>query len=271
MSKITTDRLNIKPTHQYCWSIFDRLDEQLIGKMYFKQQWFNIILKPQSLHLGVATEASYGLMKALNKDHYKARTQISHAQIFLQQMGFKPLNNHFEVAHNELTCPDLYHSCNAELGIETKQLTTPVQLTAAQLLDADIDCFNRPTKLHPKAYNAWQKMKAAANNDSVTLKLVSAFRSMQYQTNLIKNKLAGGQDLAHILSINTAPGHSEHHTGCAVDITTPEFKPLDNEFETSNAFTWLTENAQDFGFLMTYPKNNSQGIAYEPWHWCFHP
>ena len=88
MPSISTARLIIKPTHKNCWSIFDRLDNQLIGKLFFRDQWFNILLKPQSLHLGVATEASYGLMKSINSSSYKAKTELPHAQQFLLNLGF---------------------------------------------------------------------------------------------------------------------------------------------------------------------------------------
>jgi D-alanyl-D-alanine carboxypeptidase len=67
--------------------------------------------------------------------------------------------------------------------------------------------------------------------------------------------------------VSALPGYSEHHTGRAIDITTPDFKPLTEEFEHSSAFKWLTQRANEFGFTMTYPRNNEFGIAYEPWHW----
>ena len=68
--------------------------------------------------------------------------------------------------------------------------------------------------------------------------------------------------------MNAAPGYSEHHTGCAVDIATPGSRPLTEEFEDSQAFRWLTDNAGKFGFSMSYPRNNPAGFIYEPWHWA---
>ena len=99
--------------------------------------------------------------------------------------------------------------------------------------------------------------------------MVSAFRSISYQAQLIDHKLQQGLNLCDILTTNTAPGHSEHHTGCAIDITTDGFQPLEQEFERSQAFKWLTAHASKFGFVLSYPENNSDGIIYEPWHWCF--
>lgn len=63
------------------------------------------------------------------------------------------------------------------------------------------------------------------------------------------------------------PGTSEHHTGLAVD-----FNSTQTSFENTKAFKWLKENAQDYGFIMRYPKDKMDitgGIIYEPWHWRF--
>ena len=36
-----------------------------------------------------------------------------------------------------------------------------------------------------------------------------------------------------------------------------------------NTFKWLSKNANNYGFYMSYSKNNNHGIMYEPWHWMF--
>ncbi len=271
MTHIVTQRLTIKPTHKNCWSIYDKLDSQMIGKLFFKNQWFNIILKPQSLRLGVATEASYGLMKAINNDFYKARTDVPHAKKFLLDMGFINQGNHFSVTAENLKCPNNYQQLCDSLGIEPSKLSNQPQDTAAQLVDSDLDCFKRPTKLHPQAHSAWQKLQQSAHSSGVNLKLVSAFRSINYQAKLIRNKLDLGMNLNDILSTNTAPGHSQHHTGCAIDLTTSNHPPLEESFDSTDAFKWLKSHAQKFGFIMSYPQDNDEGIIYEPWHWFYQP
>ena len=70
-----------------------------------------------------------------------------------------------------------------------------------------------------------------------------------------------------ILSVNAPPGYSEHHTGQAIDITTPGYEPVEEVFETSPAFAWLSREAGRFGFSMPYTRENPYGIVYEPWHW----
>jgi len=73
-----------------------------------------------------------------------------------------------------------------------------------------------------------------------------------------------------ILTVNAAPGYSEHHSGYALDIGTPGEPPAEESFESTAAFAWLGEHAGRFGFQLSYPRDNPHGIVYEPWHWCWH-
>jgi len=111
-------------------------------------------------------------------------------------------------------------------------------------------------------------MVSAAADDGIRLLIVSGFRTFDYQAQLIRKKLAAGQTIGEILTVNAAPGFSQHHTGTAVDVASPGSRPLTEEFENSEAFQWLVENAARFGFSMTYPRANRWGFVYEPWHWA---
>ena len=116
---------------------------------------------------------------------------------------------------------------------------------------------------------AWRQLAAAAGDDGIMLLPISGFRSIARQAEIVRRKLAKGQSLIEVLRINAAPGFSEHHTGRAVDIGTLEHSELDETFDATAAFAWLKANGCEFGFTMSYPRNNSCGIAYEPWHWCW--
>ena len=141
----------------------------------------------------------------------------------------------------------------------------------AQVLQvAETDESGREYLLTPQANAAWHAMKQAAQMDGITLLMVSAFRSVQRQTEIIQAKLDQGDNIANILTVCAPPGYSEHHTGRAIDITTPEEPALEISFENTDAFAWLSQNAAKFGFVMTYPTDNPCGFQYEPWHWCFH-
>jgi zinc D-Ala-D-Ala carboxypeptidase len=74
-------------------------------------------------------------------------------------------------------------------------------------------------------------------------------------------------DLHAILTVIAAPGFSQHHTGLAIDVGTPNRPVLTEDFENTAAFRWLTSYAGKFGFVMPYNRNNPHGFIYELWHW----
>jgi len=159
-----------------------------------------------------------------------------------------------------------------ELGITDKMIEAcklPFQVEPEDLIDAGLDYYGRKQKLAVKAHEAWIKMRNAAKNDGLNIQIVSGFRSIEYQCSIISRKLAEGQRIQQILLVNAIPGFSEHHTGRAVDLHSGEGTPLDAAFENEPAFFWLIQNAEKFNFFLSYPKDNSEGIIYEPWHWCY--
>lgn len=161
---------------------------------------------------------------------------------------------------------------NADLGINIQeQLNRGLKLfpLAENCVDAGIDYYKRSARLSPRALSAWQSMVKAALSNNIELYICSAFRDYEYQVNLIKKKLARNLDITNIITILAPPGFSEHHTGCAIDIISSEIRELDESFENTKAFEWLSINANDFNFYMTYPRNNKYGVIYEPWHWCY--
>ena len=127
----------------------------------------------------------------------------------------------------------------------------------------------RILRLTPRAAAAWRRMQSAAAKDGVTLLPLSAFRSVSRQTVLIRRKLAAGQTIADILRVNAAPGCSEHHTGRALDLGSPQSMRLTAAFARTREFRWLKRHAAQFGFHLSYPQGNRQGVAYESWHWCW--
>lgn len=138
---------------------------------------------------------------------------------------------------------------------------------ARRLAFAGLGTDGRDKFLAPAAAAAWRGMQQRAAKAGVTLQLISAFRSYDFQVALIRGKLDRGRTLADVLGVNAPPGYSEHHTGRALDIGTPGVAPLDEAFEHTDAFRWLQAHAKRFGFSLSYPRGNPQGYVYEPWHW----
>ena len=140
---------------------------------------------------------------------------------------------------------------------------------AAELVVAEIGENGREHLLVPAAARAWGSLRAEAQADGVVITIASAFRSVERQAEIVRAKLARGLSIEEILSVSAPPGYSEHHSGRAVDVTTAGVRPLELEFEGTDAFAWLSRHAERFGFVLSYPRHNRYGYLYEPWHWCF--
>ncbi|MDT8409876.1 MAG: GNAT family N-acetyltransferase [Wenzhouxiangellaceae bacterium] len=131
------------------------------------------------------------------------------------------------------------------------------------------DIFSRDTELTAEAAAAWKAMQADARRQNADLKPVSGYRSVAYQAELIRKKLVAGRPIDKILATSAAPGYSEHHAACALDITAPGITPLTQEFSMTRAYEWLKTQAGMYGFQESYPNQNRHRIEWEPWHWCY--
>jgi D-alanyl-D-alanine carboxypeptidase len=127
-------------------------------------------------------------------------------------------------------------------------------------------------KLRAAAAEKFKAMSAAAAAEGVVLVPISGFRSVADQKHLFFDvKEQRAQTATKRAEVSAPPGYSEHHTGYAVDIgdgNTPATN-LSPDFEKTPAFQWLVKNAVRFSFVLSFPKNNPQGVNYEPWHWRF--
>lgn len=151
--------------------------------------------------------------------------------------------------------------------ISQKEL--PYHLEATDLTIAEVDGNGILHLLMPPAAKAWHAMKDAAGKDKVILEIVSAFRSIEDQIDIIRDKINRAMPMETILMLSAPPGFSEHHTGCAVDINTPGCSAREEPFENTDAFRWLAANAHRFGYSLSYPRGNRFGFIYEPWHWFY--
>jgi len=163
-------------------------------------------------------------------------------------------------------------SLHAELGIPAdyaRRHALPMYPEARSLVSVGEDIYRREQRLLAPAARAWSILREAAAADGIDLQLVSAYRSVAYQEGILRRKLGQGQSIDQVLAVSAAPGYSEHHSGRAVDLTTPGYAVLEEVFEDSEAFAWLNRRAGEFGFRLSYPRGNPHGVAYEPWHWAW--
>lgn len=121
--------------------------------------------------------------------------------------------------------------------------------------------------LHPDAGQALMRMIDAARLEGVWIIPTSGFRDLAWQRTLFQQEILQQGDPLEAAKAVAPPGYSEHHTGYAIDLADGRDFFLD--FGETPAFRWLTQHAQDFGFELSFPPDNAQGVIYEPWHWRY--
>ena len=160
----------------------------------------------------------------------------------------------------------------ASLGADANlidQRGLPIFEDATNLTCVYQDKNGKEHLLEPLAATRWLKLENAARADDVSVFIVSAFRGFQRQTEVVRSAFASGRSVELVFTNIAPPGCSEHHTGRAVDLGTAGCDDLTEAFEQTAAFDWLQQHATQFGFRLSFPRDNEWGYTYEPWHWCF--
>ena len=111
-----------------------------------------------------------------------------------------------------------------------------------------------------------QKLLDDAKSEGIDIKILSAYRSFGTQTKIKSSYTITYGSGANRFSADQ--GYSEHQLGTTIDFTTSKLGTNFDTFEKTSGYTWLTENAYKYGFILSYPKNNIYYIS-EPWHWRF--
>ena len=135
-----------------------------------------------------------------------------------------------------------------------------------------VSANGRRIRLRESAAKKFKQMVRDARKAGVRLVPISGFRSVEEQEKLfVKIGAQRNQIPAERASVSAPPGHSEHHTGYALDVGDAAVPAtnLSTKFENTEAFKWMEANAARYSFELSFPKRNSQGVSYEPWHWRF--
>ncbi len=119
-------------------------------------------------------------------------------------------------------------------------------------------------KLQRVAADALLTLMKAALVDNFNFTPYSAYRSYDYQNTLYNNYVSRDGVMAAD-TYSARPGHSEHQTGLAVDINSPEYS---YSTVSPEGYEWLLENAHKYGFIVRYTEGttNITGYMEEPWH-----
>lgn len=119
-------------------------------------------------------------------------------------------------------------------------------------------CYEEQKAQHVTVEAFLKMQEACKEQTDAQLMVNSAYRSYQDQKGTYHRSKKG---------YAATPGHSEHQTGLALDVTSREH-PMRWPFDTSKEGIWMREHCHEYGFILRYPKKQSQifGFAYEPWH-----
>ncbi|MCL1852872.1 MAG: D-alanyl-D-alanine carboxypeptidase family protein [Peptococcaceae bacterium] len=126
--------------------------------------------------------------------------------------------------------------------------------------------------LRAEAAAAYREMTKTAAQQNLSFQLKSAFRSYDTQAGLYNSSVSrNGKERADVASAR--PGHSEHQTGLALDVTQPtgDYGLSSANFETTPQYEWLSKHAHEFGFIQRYQADTMDitGFMYEPWHYRY--
>jgi len=172
---------------------------------------------------------------------------------FIRNVGLIPLNNlKFQVERNH----------DARILGHLPYNETPKEKLV--LIEPNIE-------VHMDMRDALLKMREEAKKDGIYLVFLSGYRSINLQNNIFYSlKSIRNQEAAERAKVSAPPGYSEHSTGFAIDIgdATQRETDFETDFENTDAFRWLKNNAAKFHFKLSFNKNNKY-IDYEPWHWRY--
>jgi len=154
-------------------------------------------------------------------------------------------------------------------AVVNKGRKLPADYIPTDLVSVDVPVrFNADAKMRQQAAKSLKELFNAAEADNVSLLVVSAYRSYEYQSTVYNRSVnVHGQTVTDATSAK--PGHSEHQTGWAVDIGTIDRRcELEECFADTIEGRWLENNAHRYGFIIRYPRDtqNITGYSYEPWH-----
>ena len=132
----------------------------------------------------------------------------------------------------------------------------------------NVYAYGENQSLRKDAYDAFIEMWNSANKDGYKLIVNSSYRSYDEQKKIYDDYSSWyGEEDADKKAARA--GYSEHQTGLAVDIQS--YCSQNKDFEECEEFTWLTNNAYKYGFILRYPKDKEYltGYKYESWHYRY--
>ncbi|MCM1982516.1 M15 family metallopeptidase [Lyngbya confervoides] len=147
----------------------------------------------------------------------------------------------------------------------------PYQEATGELMTVG-EYYDRPEQLVPEVAQAFWTMQDAAAASGIRLGPISGFRTIADQAQLFERQIQRhGGSAQEAATLSAPPGYSEHHTGYTLDIRDLDQPDTDLKYAMENtaAYRWLLDNGCTYGFELSFPEGNRQGVSFEPWHWRY--
>ena len=164
----------------------------------------------------------------------------------------------------------------ADLGEWNLFLVNPDYTIEESWAPADLTSVGNDQSIDSRIYSAYRAMVSAAEQDGVSLWVVSGYRSYSKQNRLYNNRVARSKEENPSFTQAEAeadaamhvarPGTSEHQIGLAID-----FNSVETSFADTKAGKWLKSHAAEYGFILRYEedKQSITKVTYEPWHYRY--
>ena len=247
-------------------------DKYLLLEKGYSDNEIEVILKDKNM-----------INTLLKRDYNKYIVEIMNEKYYIE----KNLNSYlkYKEENEDKSNKDIIAITNVGADKEWYSDIKPTDLSKGYLilvnkfnqLDEDYELEDLVTMSVQYAFNgklirkdvdtAFGTMAAEARGSGLKIVANSTYRDYKYQDSIYRsNKNNKGQIYAD--NYVARPGHSEHQTGLSIDISTLN---TTEDFELTDEFTWLLNNAYKYGFILRYPKDKEYitGYNYESWHYRY--
>lgn len=130
-------------------------------------------------------------------------------------------------------------------------------------------------QIEKKTYEAFLRLREdLLKNDGIQTELISVYRTVKQQEETFQRYLKSF-GLEYTNKYVAKPGHSEHHTGLAIDVgillNGKLYRTVEELLSVDHLFQAVQEKLPSYGFILRYPKGKEAitGIGYEPWHFRY--
>ena len=130
-------------------------------------------------------------------------------------------------------------------------------------------------KVEKKTYDAFCRLQEdVLKNDGIQTVLLGSYRTVKQQEEIFDKNL-NDFGLEYTCKYVAKPGHSEHHTGLAIDVGIllegKLYRTKEELLSVEYLFEIIHKKLPRYGFILRYPKGKESitKIAYEPWHYRY--